>query len=105
MFLHTLLVGLATLLAAVIGLLMLIGTASFTDRPALFLFAGISAFCLVNSLGLLLVTRRFNAGRRTYVRAVYFVASTTLVAIFVLTALVPMGDPQIPPAAVEGQNF
>jgi len=48
---------LAALLGVVAGLGALIGAATITDRPLLFLLAGLLAFCVAYSLGLLLATR------------------------------------------------
>ena len=48
---------LAALLGVVAGLGALIGAATITDRPPLFLLAGLLAFCVAYSLDLLLATR------------------------------------------------
>jgi hypothetical protein len=48
---------LAALLGVVAGLGALIGAATITDRPPLFLLAGLLAFCVAYSLSLLLATR------------------------------------------------
>lgn len=94
------------LAGAFLGLAALIGAASATVTPALFLLAGLAAFCLTNYLTLLLVTRRGEADRRRRLRAGYFVVSTALVVgVFAVTASPPMGDPGLPPAPVEGQRF
>lgn len=50
---------LAALLGVVAGLSALIGAATITERPPLFLLAGLLAFCVAYSLGLLLATRGF----------------------------------------------
>jgi proline iminopeptidase len=103
---HVTLVVLAALFGVAAGLGALIGAAAITDRPPLFLLAGLLAFCAIYSLGLLLVTRKAGASRKRRVRMLLFCAGTAAVAgAFALTALVPMGDPQLPPAPVEGQRF
>jgi len=48
---------LAALLGVVAGLGALVGAATITARPPLFLLAGLLAFCVAYSLGLLLATR------------------------------------------------
>jgi proline iminopeptidase len=97
---------LAALLGVMAGLGALIGAATMTERPPLFLFAGLLAFCVAYYLGLLVATRKVSSlpGRR--VRVALFCAGTALIAgVFAWTALLPMGDPRLPPAAVEGQRF
>jgi proline iminopeptidase len=97
---------LAALLGVVAGLGALIGTATITDRPPLFLLAGLLAFCVAYSLGLLLATRGVSSLRKQRVRVVLFCTGTALmVGVFAWTALLPMGDPRLPPAPVEGQRF
>lgn len=96
---------LVTLVGIVAGLGALLGAAIITDQPPLFLLAGFLAFCIAGLLGLLLVTRKVNTTRRR-VRLISFCAGPTLaVGAFALTALIPLGDPQLPPAPVEGQRF
>jgi proline iminopeptidase len=97
---------LAALLGVVVGLGALLGAATITDRPPLFLLAGLFAFCAAYSLGLLLATRGISPSRKRRARAVLFCAGTAVVVgLFALTALLPMGDPRLPPAPVEGQHF
>ena len=97
---------LVALVGVVAGLGALLGTATITDRPPLFLLAGFLAFCVAYLLGLLLVTRKANTTRRRRVRLISFCAGTALVVgPFALTALIPLDDPQLPPAPVEGQRF
>src|SRR3712207_46299 len=75
-----------------------------TDLPPLFLLAGLLAFCAAYLLGLLLATRKVGPDRRR-VRAVLFCAGTAMViGLFAWMALLPMGDPRLPPAPVEGQR-
>ncbi|HEX6709373.1 MAG TPA: alpha/beta fold hydrolase [Rubrobacter sp.] len=93
-------------IGAVAGLGTLIGAAEITDRPPLFLLAGFLAFCAIYYLGIVLATRKVAASRKRRVRAVSFCGGTALVVgVFVWTALLPMGDPQLPPAPVAGQRF
>jgi proline iminopeptidase len=99
-------VVLAALLAAVGGIGALLGAATITDRPPLFLLAGLLAFCVAYSLGLLLATRGISPSRKRRARAVLFCGGTAVVVgAFAWTALLPMGDPRLPPAPVEGQRF
>jgi proline iminopeptidase len=100
------LVVLAVLLGVAAGLGALLGAAALTSRPPLFLLAGLAGFCAVYLLGLLFATHKVGRDRRRRVREVSFFAGTALgVGLFVLTALLPMGDPRLPPAPVEGQRF
>jgi proline iminopeptidase len=97
---------LAALFGAAAGTGALLGAATVTDRPLLFLLAGLAAFCAAYLLGLMLTTLRVGPDRRRRVRAVWFCAGTALVAgAFAWTTLLPMGDPRLPPAPVEGQRF
>jgi hypothetical protein len=87
---------LAALLGIVAGLGALIGTATITDRPPLFLLAGLLAFCVAYSLGLLLATRGVSSLRKRRVRVALFCTGTALiVGVFAWTALLPMGDPVV----------
>jgi proline iminopeptidase len=100
------LVVLAALLGAASGLGALLGAATVTDRPQLFVLAGLLTFCALYSLGLILVTRKVGADRRRRVHSILFCVGTAVVAgTFAWTALLPSGDPQLPPAPVEGQRF
>jgi proline iminopeptidase len=99
-------VVLAALLATAAGVGALIGAAASTDRPPLFLLAGLLAYCAVYALGLLLATRGIAPTRRQCSRAVLFCAGTAVVVgAFAWTALLPMGDPRLPPAPVKEQRF
>jgi proline iminopeptidase len=96
---------LAALLGVVAGLGALLGLAMITDLPPLFLLAGLLAFCAAYLLGLLLATRKVGPDRRR-VRAALFCAGTAMViGLFAWMALLPMGDPRLPPAPVEGQRI
>jgi proline iminopeptidase len=95
---------LAALLGVAAGTGVLLGAATVTAQPPLFLLACLVAFCATYLLGLLLATRKVGPDRRR-VRAVLFCAGTAVcVVAFAWTALLPMGDPQLPPALVEGQR-
>ena len=97
---------LAALLGVVEGLGALIGAATITDRPPLFLLAGLLAFCVAYSLGLLLATRGISSLRKRRARAALFCTGTALIVdLLALTALLPMGDPRLPLASIEGQRF
>jgi proline iminopeptidase len=98
--------GLAALLCAAAGLGAMLGTATLTDRPPLFLSTGLAAFCVTYILGLLVATRGLGRPRRRPALLLGFCAGTVLVAgAFAWAALVPMGDPRLPPAPVAGQRF
>ena len=100
------LVLLAALFGAVVGTVALLGTATITAWPPLFLLAGLAAFCAAHLSVLLLATRGVSSLRKRHVHAILICAGTVaVVCLFVLTALVPMGDPRLPPAPVEGQRF
>jgi proline iminopeptidase len=106
LILMVLAVALAALFGVASGLGALLGAATVTARPPLFLLAGLAAFCAVYLLGLLLVTRKVEADRRRHARAILFCTGTALVVgLFAWTALLHMGDPRLPPAPVEGQRF
>jgi drug/metabolite transporter (DMT)-like permease len=99
------LIVLAVLLGVAAGLGTLLGVAALTSRPPLFLLAGLSGFCAFYLLGLSFATRKVGRDRRRRVREVSFFAGTALVVgLFVLTALLPMDDPRLPPAPVEGNG-
>jgi proline iminopeptidase len=99
-------VVLAVLFGVATGLGALLGVAAVTDRPQLFVLAGLLAFCAAYFFGLLLATRKVNASRRLRVRTLLFCAGTAVVAgFFAWAALLPMDDPRLPPAPVEGQRF
>ena len=70
---------LAALLGVVAGLSALIGAATITERPPLFLLAGLLAFCVAYSLALLLATRGVSSLRKQRVRVVLFCTGTTLI--------------------------
>jgi proline iminopeptidase len=96
---------LAALLGVAAGTGVLLGAATVTAQPPLFLLAGLLAFCAAYLLGLLLATRKVGPDRRPRVRAVLFCAGTVVFVVAIAwTALLPMGDPQLPPAPVEGQR-
>src|SRR3712207_7661933 len=62
------LVVLAALLGAALGLGALLGAATVTDRPQLFVLAGLLTFCAIYSLGLMFVTRKVGAEDRKSTR-------------------------------------
>ena len=79
---------LAALVGGAAGLGTLIGAATITDRPTLFLLAGFAAFCAIYYLGILLATRKVGASRKRRVGMLLFCAGTAAVAgAFALTAL------------------
>lgn len=99
------LAGLAALVGAAVALGALLGAATVTAWPPLYLSAGLVAFCAVYALGLLATTPGAGS-RRRHVRALMFFGGTFIVAgCFAATALLPMGDPRLPPAPMAGQRF
>ena len=100
------LVVLALLLAVAAGLAGLIGVAAITERPPLFLLAGLAAFCVVYLLAVAVIWRKNAPSSRWGMRALAFVAGTAVVVVaFTATALVPLNDPHLPPAPVRGHQF
>ncbi len=92
--------------AALAGLVGLIGAAAVSDRPPLFLTAGLVVFLAVAAVGVALATRRLPAARRSRTRLITLaVGGLVGVAVFVVTVLVPVGDPRLAPAPVAGQRF
>jgi proline iminopeptidase len=92
--------------AVALGLGGLVAAATVSSRPALFLGAGLAAFLLTAGLGFAAQLARLAAPlarRRSAVRA--GVATGLSVLAFILTVLVPMRDPRLPPAPVDGQTF
>ncbi|HEX5973650.1 MAG TPA: alpha/beta hydrolase, partial [Rubrobacteraceae bacterium] len=97
--------ALASLLGILAGLAALLGVATITDRPPLFLLAGLAAFCAVYSFGVMLVTRKVGSDRKRSARAILFCAGTVFVSLFAWVVLLPLGDEQLPPAPVANQHF
>jgi proline iminopeptidase len=92
--------------AGVAGLAALVGVASVSGRPPVFLGAGLAVFLAATAAGVALVTRRVPGGRRRRARLGGFAAGALVgVAAFVVTALLPVGDPRLPPAPVPGQRW
>jgi len=76
-----------------------------TARPGWFLAAGLATFLAVTAAGVALATRRLPDRRRPRARLTGFAAAALAgVAVFVVTVLVPVGDPPLPPAPVAGQR-
>ena len=96
---------LAVVVAAVAGLLALVGMAAASDRPPVFLAAGLVVFLAATAAGVALATRKLPGDRRRRARRVGFAVGALVgVATFVVTALLPLGDPRLPPAPVAGQR-
>jgi proline iminopeptidase len=92
--------------AALGGLAALVAMAAVSARPALFLVAGLVVFLAVTAAGVALATRRLPAARRGRTRLVAVtVGGLGGVAVFVVTALLPVGDPRLPPTPVAGQRW
>jgi proline iminopeptidase len=97
---------LAVVAAAIAGVLALVGAAAASARPAVFLGAGLAAFMAATAAGTALVTRKLPQQRRRRTRLVAVTVGVLAgVAVFGMTALVPVGDPQLPPAPVAGQQY
>jgi proline iminopeptidase len=94
------------MVAAILGLLALVGVAALSARPRLFLLAGLGVFMVGTAVGVALVTRKLPGRRRRRARLVALATAVpAAVAVFWVTALVAVGDPRLPPAPVEGQRF
>ncbi|HEX8133947.1 MAG TPA: alpha/beta hydrolase, partial [Actinomycetes bacterium] len=92
--------------AALGGLAVLVGAAAVSAPPALFLGAGLAVFLAVTAAGVALATRGLPAARRGRTRLVALaVGGLGGVAVFVVTALLPAGDPRLQPAPVGGQRW
>jgi proline iminopeptidase len=87
------------------GLAALVGVASVTARPGWFLAAALTALLAGAAAGVVLATRRLPDGRRDRARRFGFAAALAGVAVFVITVLVPVGDPRRPPTPVAGQRL
>ena len=97
---------LAVVAAAIAGVLALVGAASASARPAVFLGAGLVVFVAATAAGIALVTRKLPERRRRRTRLVAVTVGVLAgVAGFWATALVPVGDPRRPPAPVAGQRY
>jgi len=97
---------LAVVVAAVAGLVALFGVAALSARPAVFLAAGLVVFLAALAAGVAWWARRLPGPRRRRARAAGFAAGALAgVGVFVVTALLPLGDPRLPPAPVAGQRF
>jgi proline iminopeptidase len=92
--------------AAVAGLVGLVGMAGVSARPALFLGVGLVVFVAVTAAGVGLATRKLPGDRRRRTRLVAFAAGALGgVAVFAVTTLLPLGDPQMAPTPVAGQRW
>ncbi len=99
-------IWLTVLAGAALGLAALFAAAAQTSVPALFLGAGLAVFLLSSGVALGVQLRSGSAAlapRRSVVRAGLAVGLCILA--FVLTTLLPMRDPRLVPAPVEGQAF
>jgi proline iminopeptidase len=95
----------AALLALAAGATALLGAALATDRPEVFLASGLTVFCVVYLVGLLLATRTIAPARRARFRINLFGVGVVVVAVaFTATTLRPMTDPRLAPSAVPGQR-
>jgi proline iminopeptidase len=98
--------ALVVVAAAIAGILALVGAAAASARPAVFLGAGLVVFAAATAAGIVLVTRRLPTRRRRRIRLVAVTVGVLAgMAVFVVTALVPVGDPRLAPAPVGGQRF
>jgi proline iminopeptidase len=98
--------ALAVVAAAMAGLAALVGTAAVSARPELFLAAGLAVFLAATAAGVGLATHKLPGSRRGRTRLIAFAAGAVGgVAVFVLTTLLPAGDPRLPPTRVAGQQY
>lgn len=98
--------ALPVMAAAITGLLALVAVAAVSARPVVFLLAGLVVFVAATAAGVALVTRKLPHRRRGRTQLVAVAAEVLAgVVVFGATALVPVGDPQRPPAPVAGQRF
>lgn len=93
------------LLALVAGVGALLGAASVSDVPAVFLGSGLAAFALVAAVSVALVTRGRAAPRQARWRVALAGVASMLGLAAALAVLVPLNDPSVPVAAVAGQRF
>jgi proline iminopeptidase len=92
--------------AALGGLAVLVAVAALSARPVLFLGAGLVVFLAVTAAGVALTTGKLPAPRRGRTRLVAVaVGGLGGVAVFVVTVLLPVGDPRLQPAPVAGQRW
>lgn len=94
------------ILAATLGLVALVGTASVTASPALFLLAGLAVFAAITALGAYVAAREVPPGRRPRSRLILAGGMILFgVTLFTLAVLLPMPDPRLAPEAVDGQQY
>jgi proline iminopeptidase len=97
---------LAVVAAAVAGILALVGAAATSARPAVFLGAGLAVFVAATAAGVALVTRKLPEQRRRRTRLVAVTVGVLVgMVAFWATALLPVGDPRLPPAPVADQRY
>jgi len=93
-------------LAVAAGIGAVVGAATVTARPALFLIAGLVGFCATNAAGIALAFRSLGGDHRRATGIATFVVTTVaIVGVFVVTALRPPHGPWIGAAPVRGQHY
>jgi len=98
--------GAIVVLAAALGMAALLATAAVTAAPVVFLSVGLLVFVGVSAGGIALATRRLPPGHRERTRRIAFAVGTLAgISVFCLTMLVPLQDPRLPPAPVDGLAF
>jgi proline iminopeptidase len=100
--------ALAIVVAAAVGLIAgaaaFLGAAMLTDRPALFILAGLAAAVIVTATGMAVALRGLFTSDNRRLRVATPVGMALVVSsIAALAVLWPLGDPDQPPAAVTGQ--
>lgn len=97
-------VALVTAALVAMGALFLVS--AVTGSPGVFLIAGAATFVAASAVFAVVATRKIPSGPRQRART-RVVPALVLAAmvLFVITALLPVGDPQRPPAPVDGQGF
>ena len=98
---RTLWTVLAVILAAAAGFGAIIGVAVLTDKPALFLVAGLLGFALSNAVGISLTTKSVRRGGRITT----YVLTTLVVVAAVVFSSVPRGHPHDVAAPVAGMRY
>ena len=99
------LVALVVGATSLLGLAALAGAATVTGRPVLFLGAGLATFLLATGAGAELVARRSPVASRARAWVVSTAGAGLGVAAFTLTALLPLGDPRLPPTPVPAMRM
>jgi proline iminopeptidase len=91
--------------APIVGLAALAVAAGMSSTPAVFLGTGLVVFLFAAAAGTELVARRSGAHARGRLRLAAGVGAGLGVTAFTLAALLPLGDPRLPPTPVRGMGI